>query len=178
MTTHTIPAFQMDTLVTLKRVKLPALTADGGHATKIDLTVHFKEDHTSSRSLEYSIQTNPHETQHGRQQAPPFTPPTPTMAIFSQLEPTPPHVTYLILAFFLICYTLFAQFIRNRLHLSEPPLALVFGILLGPRILGWLTPNVRGVNGPSDQDATGVGGWGWGDDIGEFSTPVIRYMQR
>lgn len=48
---------------------------------------------------------------------------------WSQLEPTGPHVTYLVLTFFLILYALFSLMIRNRLHLSEPPLATLFGIV-------------------------------------------------
>jgi sodium/hydrogen antiporter len=88
---------------------------------------------------------------------------------WKQIEPTPAHLVYLILSIFLILYTLFASFVRNRLHLSEPPLALLFGIILGPRGLGWLTPNVRGVNGPLvfDGDDPHLGGWGWGDGIGK-----------
>lgn len=86
-----------------------------------------------------------------------------------QIEATPSHITYLILASFLITYALFSTFIRNRLHLSEPPIALIFGIILGPRGLGWLTPNVRAVNGPSGaegpRDEPKIGGWEWGDDI-------------
>lgn len=92
--------------------------------------------------------------------------------MWDQIEPTPPHLSYLILSIFLIAYTLFASFIRNRLHLSEPPIALAVGILLGPRCLGWLTPNFRGVLG--DHDDQGIlqnpwlGGWGWGDDVSEY----------
>ena len=41
--------------------------------------------------------------------------------MWSQLEPTPPHVAYLTLSIFLIIYALFSLFIRNVLHLSEPP---------------------------------------------------------
>jgi hypothetical protein len=85
---------------------------------------------------------------------------------WKQIEGTPSHLTYLLLSAFLIGYTLFASFIRNRLHLSEPPLALTFGIILGPRGLGWLTPNVRTVNGPLIPNDPPLGEWGWGDNIG------------
>ncbi|EMC92091.1 hypothetical protein BAUCODRAFT_275912 [Baudoinia panamericana UAMH 10762] len=95
---------------------------------------------------------------------------------WKQLEPTPAHITYLILPTFLIGYTLFSSFIRNRLHLSEPPIALLFGILLGPRGLGWLSPNVCGVNG-CDGDTEGLGGWGWGDDVIQEATRVIVGIQ-
>jgi sodium/hydrogen antiporter len=69
--------------------------------------------------------------------------------VWKQLEPTAPHLTYLVLSFFLISYALFSNFIRNRLHLSEPPLATLMGIAFGPRGVGILDPR----------------GWGLGDDI-------------
>lgn len=95
--------------------------------------------------------------------------------VWSQIEATPSHVTYLVLSTFLITYTLFETFIRNRLHLSEPPIALLLGIILGPRVLGWLTPTVCGVNGcPNPHD---VGGWGWGDNIVQEATRVIVGIQ-
>ncbi|KAK5164945.1 uncharacterized protein LTR77_009610 [Saxophila tyrrhenica] len=97
--------------------------------------------------------------------------------MWKQIEPTPSHLTYLILSLFLISYTLFANFIRNRLHLSEPPLALTFGIIVGPRGLGWLTPNIAGVNGPMTKDPTWIGGWGWGDDIVQETSRVIVGIQ-
>ncbi|KAL1859063.1 hypothetical protein Daus18300_009703 [Diaporthe australafricana] len=61
--------------------------------------------------------------------------------MWSQLEPTPPHLAYLTLSIFLIAYSLFSLLIRNRLHLSEPPLAVLFGILLGPSLLNVLSPH-------------------------------------
>nr|POF01376.1 na(+)/h(+) antiporter 1 [Quercus suber] len=87
--------------------------------------------------------------------------------VWDQIEATPAHVSYLLLSVFLITYVLFTKFIRNRLHLSEPPIALLFGILIGPRILGWITPNFCGVNGCPDAIDTpdGMGGWGWGDNV-------------
>jgi len=68
---------------------------------------------------------------------------------WDQLEPTAPHLTYLILSSFLISYALFSSFIRNRLHLSEPPLATLVGIAFGPKGIGILDPE----------------SWGLGDDI-------------
>lgn len=59
---------------------------------------------------------------------------------WSQLEPTGPHLSYLIITSFLILYALFSSMIRNRLHLSEPPLATLFGIIVGPRGLRFLDP--------------------------------------
>ncbi|ROW15700.1 hypothetical protein VPNG_02218 [Cytospora leucostoma] len=61
--------------------------------------------------------------------------------MWSQLEPTPPHITYLTLAGFLILFCLFSLLIRDRLHLSEPPLAVLFGILLGPALLNIFSPH-------------------------------------
>ncbi|PSN73708.1 ORMDL-domain-containing protein [Corynespora cassiicola Philippines] len=83
-----------------------------------------------------------------------------TMA-WSQLEPTPPHVVYLVLTSFLILYALFSILIRNRLHLSEPPLATIFGIIVGPRGLGLLTPYK----------------WGFSDDVIQEFTRIIVGVQ-
>ncbi|KAK9769128.1 putative CPA1 family monovalent cation:H+ antiporter [Seiridium cardinale] len=49
-----------------------------------------------------------------------------------ELEPDGPHLMYLSLSFFLVLYALFSELIRNKLHLSEPPLATLTGIALGP----------------------------------------------
>lgn len=65
--------------------------------------------------------------------------------MWSQLEPTPAHITYIVLAFFAILYDLFSIFIRNRLHLSEPPLATIFGVIVGPHCIGTLTPFSWGI---------------------------------
>ena len=85
--------------------------------------------------------------------------------MWDQIEPTPAHLSYLILSLFLITYTLFAKFTRNRLHLSEPPIALLVGVIVGPRVLGWLSPTYRGVLEPDDEGPE-LGGWEWGDDVG------------
>lgn len=47
----------------------------------------------------------------------------------------------MILSAFLIAYALFSQFIRNSLHLSEPPLAVLVGIITGPLGLDLITPH-------------------------------------
>ena len=60
--------------------------------------------------------------------------------INNHLEPTAAHFTYLILSAFLIIYALFSSFIRNRLHLSEPPLATLVGIIFGPECADILNP--------------------------------------
>lgn len=97
--------------------------------------------------------------------------------VWEQIEATPPHLTYLLLSTFLISYCLFSTFIRNRLHLSEPPLALLVGIALGPRGLQWLNPNFCGVRGCPDLPGNEIGGWGWGDDIVQEATRVIVGIQ-
>ncbi|KKY25596.1 putative na(+) h(+) antiporter 2 [Phaeomoniella chlamydospora] len=76
--------------------------------------------------------------------------------MWSQIEATPSHRTYLLLSAFLLTYALFSRFIRNRLHLSEPPLALLFGILLGPRVLGVLDPISWGLQDNVVQELTRV----------------------
>lgn len=79
------------------------------------------------------------------------------MSWFSrQLDPNPPHTTYLILATFLILYALFAHFIRNRLHLSEPPLATLVGILFGPKVIGLIDPGTWGSADKIMQEATRI----------------------
>jgi NhaP-type Na+/H+ or K+/H+ antiporter len=74
--------------------------------------------------------------------------------MWEQLEITGPHVTYLTFTVFLITYALFSQFIRNNLHLSEPPLAVFFGIILGPYVLNWITPKVWGLDDGIMQEVT------------------------
>jgi NhaP-type Na+/H+ or K+/H+ antiporter len=76
--------------------------------------------------------------------------------MWSQLEPTPPHITYLTLSGFLLVYALFSQFIKNNLHLSEPPLAVLFGILLGPYALNVITPHEWGLHDGTIQEITRV----------------------
>jgi len=81
--------------------------------------------------------------------------------MWDQLEPTPSHLTYLFLAAFLLTYALFSQFIRNVLHLSEPPLAVLVGIILGPVALRLLVPQL----------------WGWDDVVVQEVTRVIVGIQ-
>lgn len=81
--------------------------------------------------------------------------------MWEQLELTPPHLTYLFLASFLLTYALFSQFIRNVLHLSEPPLAVLLGIILGPYVLRILEPEK----------------WGWDDVVVQEITRMIVGIQ-
>ncbi|KAE9368555.1 Na(+)/H(+) antiporter-like protein [Stipitochalara longipes BDJ] len=76
--------------------------------------------------------------------------------MWSQLEPTAPHVAYLTLSTFLIIYALFSLFIRNVLHLSEPPLAVLYGIILGPNVLNIITPRSWGMNDEILQEVTRI----------------------
>jgi len=76
--------------------------------------------------------------------------------MWDQLAPTPPHIAFLTIPLFLIVYCLFSRFIRNHLHLSEPPLAVVFGILLGPYTLKIITPRAWGIDDNILQEITRV----------------------
>jgi sodium/hydrogen antiporter len=80
---------------------------------------------------------------------------------FPEIEPTSPHLTYLILSLFLVSYALFSELIRNRLHLSEPPLATLVGIIFGPRGIVALNPQR----------------WGWQDDITQEVTRMVIGIQ-
>ena len=60
--------------------------------------------------------------------------------VWKQLSLTSSHLTYILLSSFLIVYALFSNFIRNRLHLAEPPLATLFGILVGPKCFDIIDP--------------------------------------
>ncbi|KAF2674864.1 Sodium/hydrogen exchanger [Microthyrium microscopicum] len=76
--------------------------------------------------------------------------------MWDQLEPTAPHVTYLTISIFLIIYALFSVFIRDKLHLSEPPLAVLYGIVLGPHVLKVIVPNDWGFNDEILQEITRI----------------------
>jgi sodium/hydrogen antiporter len=78
-----------------------------------------------------------------------------------EIEPSTSHLTYLLLSFFLILYALFAELIRNRVHLSEPPLATLAGIIFGPRGVTVLDPFE----------------WGWADNITQELTRVVIGVQ-
>ena len=75
---------------------------------------------------------------------------------WSVIEATPPHLTYLILSAFLILYALFSSFIRNRLHLSEPPLATLLGIIIGPNVLNIVDPRAWGLEDSITQELARV----------------------
>ncbi|KAK4981581.1 hypothetical protein LTR66_009878 [Elasticomyces elasticus] len=94
--------------------------------------------------------------------------------VWSQIEAIPSHLTYLLLSTFLLAYTLFSTFIRNRLHLSEPPIALLAGVIAGPQCLNLLTPETWSVEGRGGRNNDG---WGWGDNIVQEVTRVIVGIQ-
>ena len=72
------------------------------------------------------------------------------------LEPTVPHLTYLVLSAFLVLYSLFSALIKNRLHLSEPPLATLVGIIFGPQCLGVFDPQEWGFSDMVTQEMARV----------------------
>jgi NhaP-type Na+/H+ or K+/H+ antiporter len=74
--------------------------------------------------------------------------------MWDQLEPTAPHIIYMVFPIFLSVYSLFSHFIRNHLHLSEPPLAVLFGIILGPHAWHLLRPRHWGLNDEILQETT------------------------
>ncbi|TVY28296.1 Na(+)/H(+) antiporter [Lachnellula hyalina] len=76
--------------------------------------------------------------------------------MWDQLEPTTPHVAYLTFSSFLLVYALFSQFIKDNLHISEPPLAVTFGILLGPYAFDLITPDRWGMDDGMVQELTRV----------------------
>ncbi|KAL9002384.1 MAG: hypothetical protein Q9188_004683 [Gyalolechia gomerana] len=78
-----------------------------------------------------------------------------------QLEPTSAHLTYVVLSLFLLCYAYFSDFIRNRLHLSEPPLALLVGIIFGPMALDVVDPE----------------SWFWQDTVTQEFARVVVCLQ-
>ncbi|ETN45676.1 uncharacterized protein HMPREF1541_09509 [Cyphellophora europaea CBS 101466] len=78
-----------------------------------------------------------------------------------EIEPSTSHLTYLLLSFFLILYALFSELIRNRAHLSEPPLATLAGVAFGPQAATVLDPFE----------------WGWADNITQELTRVVIGVQ-
>jgi sodium/hydrogen antiporter len=62
----------------------------------------------------------------------------------------------MILSLFLIFYALFSKFIRNSLHPSEPPLAVLVDIILGPNVSDILTPRVWDLDDNILQEVTRI----------------------
>ena len=72
------------------------------------------------------------------------------------LVPTPVHLLYVLLSTFLLVYALASFPIRNTLHLSEPPLATLIGIIFGPRGFDFLNPTKWGIEDNITQETTRV----------------------
>ena len=79
-----------------------------------------------------------------------------------EIEPSTPHLAYLLLSLFLILYALFSELIRNRAHLSEPPLATFAGIAFGPYGANLIDPAET---------------WGWEDNITQELARIIVGVQ-
>jgi sodium/hydrogen antiporter len=62
----------------------------------------------------------------------------------------------MILSSFLILYPLFSQFIRNGLHLCEPPLDVLIGITFGPAVLNITTSRVWDLDDNILQEVTRI----------------------
>jgi NhaP-type Na+/H+ or K+/H+ antiporter len=56
----------------------------------------------------------------------------------SQLNPSEINIALLTLGGLVIVLGLFSGFLKERLFLSDPILALLVGVLLGPFVLGWI----------------------------------------
>ena len=78
-----------------------------------------------------------------------------------EIEPSTAHLTYMLWSFFLVLYAIFSELIRNRAHLSEPPLATLVGIAFGPHGATVLNPF----------------DWGWEDPITQELTRIIVGVQ-
>ncbi|KAI9722853.1 MAG: hypothetical protein M1828_004419 [Chrysothrix sp. TS-e1954] len=76
--------------------------------------------------------------------------------MWKQIEATPTHLSYLILSAFTVTFALFSVLIRNRLHVSEPPLALLTGIAFGPQGATALNPIHWGIRDNLTQEFTRV----------------------
>jgi len=49
-------------------------------------------------------------------------------------------VVLFLLTAFVILFSYISYFVKERLFLSEPLVATLVGILLGPKVLGWINP--------------------------------------
>lgn len=76
--------------------------------------------------------------------------------INKHLELTSAHWVYLILSAFLLLYGTFSSFIRNRLFLSEPPLATLVGIAFGPQGADLFSPQKWGLEDNITQEAARI----------------------
>jgi len=49
-------------------------------------------------------------------------------------------VVLFLLTAFVILFSYISYFVKERLFLSEPLVATLVGILVGPKVLGWINP--------------------------------------
>lgn len=66
---------------------------------------------------------------------------------FKPWETTAPHIIYVLLGFFIAIFGMFSLLIKERLYLGEAPIALVFGIIVGPVAASIFSPVKWGNNG-------------------------------
>ncbi|BFZ56073.1 hypothetical protein PYCC9005_003115 [Savitreella phatthalungensis] len=64
-----------------------------------------------------------------------------SIATMLPIDTSNSHKVYVLLSVFLLVYALLSNFIRDRLHLAEPPLAMVWGMTVGPGGLGLIAPD-------------------------------------
>ncbi|KAL9931627.1 hypothetical protein V8E36_009413 [Tilletia maclaganii] len=60
---------------------------------------------------------------------------------FHPFEVTPAHIVYVGLGFFIVIYASLSLFIKEKLYLGEAPLAALFGIIVGPAVIGIFDPS-------------------------------------
>lgn len=59
-----------------------------------------------------------------------------------ELHPTDLNICLATLSLYICGYGLVSYVIKHRLYLSEPLIALLFGIIVGPAVLNWVDPNL------------------------------------
>lgn len=62
------------------------------------------------------------------------------MAVWSQLNPSKPHVAYCVLSVFAAFYSVCSSIVKENLYLGEAVLAAVYGLIVGPHCLKWFDP--------------------------------------
>ncbi|ODV89105.1 hypothetical protein CANCADRAFT_27467, partial [Tortispora caseinolytica NRRL Y-17796] len=61
--------------------------------------------------------------------------------VWDQLWINTPHVAYALLGGFIVLFSLFSLFIKERLYIGEATVAGIFGVIIGPHCLNWFNPN-------------------------------------
>ncbi|WFD30924.1 hypothetical protein MSPP1_001950 [Malassezia sp. CBS 17886] len=65
---------------------------------------------------------------------------------FNPVEISAPHIIYVAVGLFIVVFSMFSMFIKERLYLGEAPIALVFGIIVGPVAAKIVEPSSWGGN--------------------------------